>query len=63
MMYVDDCLVLGDDQMVSETVEKIKSVFSIKTKGSLEDYLVGDELISKRMMRTLGTPRYVSVSG
>ena len=39
IVYVDDCLVIGNDRAVTNTIEQIKSVFSIKEKGNLEDYL------------------------
>ena len=88
VVYVDDCLVMGNEHMVKHTIERIKEVFKIKEKGNLEDYLgcevlfnrrktqawigqphliknleekFGEEATTKRLIKTPGTPRYVSV--
>ena len=39
VIYVDDCLVIGDKEEVRQAIENIKSVFKIKEKGTLDDYL------------------------
>ena len=39
IVYVDDCLIIGHQEEIEKMISKIKSIFKIKEKGTLEDYL------------------------
>ena len=38
-LYVDDSIVAGHKSAIDQTIEEMKSVFSIKVQGTLDDYL------------------------
>ena len=57
VVYVDDCLVVGDKSEVERTIQEIKDVFNIKEKGTLDDYLGCEIKFDERRTRAwIGQP-------
>ena len=38
IVYVDDCLCLGDEQALTLAVQEIKKIFNVKITYKLDDY-------------------------